>query len=380
MTINLARLPYKMTVISDIHLNHRRVPTAVICSRLDKYAFNNDIMSTVKRITIAGDLFDAIMEWPAAEVNDVELWMLSKLHACKRYGVKLRILEGTPLHDRRQSAKFLDLNNRHGIGADVRYFDKVEIEVEESTGLTFLYVPDEYRSTHAQTLREVHRVIQESNVGGMVDYAIVHGFFDNQVPASTDAHKCAEFREFVRRGVYVGHDHCAKSDGFFHVQGSFDRLGFGYESAKGFYYTTIPVEYESKADQVTFIENEEATIFTYLDCRGKTVEEVEAMAAQAAKSPPGSFFSFKIQDRLNHHPIYASYQARYPAITWEYYPIVGDKAENSDAPLLKEFSVVPINKNTITELISDRLSHLNTPQHIRELCLTYLSDYIAQET
>ena len=60
----------------------------------------------------------------------------------KPYNIILRILEGTPSHDWKQSKLFIHLNDLTKAGTDVKYIDSLSIEYIDKFGINVLY-PDE---------------------------------------------------------------------------------------------------------------------------------------------------------------------------------------------------------------------------------------------
>jgi hypothetical protein len=115
-------------VISDIHLGHNRNSAARIVENLFQAFPDNAETASLDAIFIPGDIFDNLLMFNDEDIDAIMHWSNSLLHMCKRHGIILRIVEGTPLHDRTQSKYFMRENEIGHIGADMKYIDKIDIE------------------------------------------------------------------------------------------------------------------------------------------------------------------------------------------------------------------------------------------------------------
>ncbi len=254
---------YKRLIeISDIHLGHRNTPSWLIVENLRKYILNPDVLIDVDGIIIAGDLNDRIMTMSSTGINAVTAFYNELLHMCKTYNVALRVLEGTPLHDRGQSERLLDLN--HVIKADVRYYSEMDIVYDEVLDLTIGYVPDECRETYEQAESDMEELMTTRGYTS-VHMFVMHGLFSFQLPIVKDAYNEKKWLRWVKHHIVIGHDHNPKQYGKIYIPGPFDGLKHG-EGAKGF----MIVDYKGDDWRVHRISNETAMKYISLSCVGKS--------------------------------------------------------------------------------------------------------------
>jgi hypothetical protein len=131
----------KILETADIHLGHQRTPSESTLEALDR-VINPKTLKDLDVLLIAGDFFDHLLQFPDDRVLKIEAWVCQLLLLCKKFDVVLRVLEGTGSHDCKQSRIFVNLNSSAAINADVKYVDKISVEVIERFGISVLYVPD----------------------------------------------------------------------------------------------------------------------------------------------------------------------------------------------------------------------------------------------
>ena len=220
---------YVVLGVSDVHLLHPRTPTYLIVENFRSYVLNDMALSSVKLMVIVGDFFDRMGMFGNADVQCCLTLIDDILKACARRGIVLRVLNGTPSHDRDQSVSFQTLYNLGHYALNFRYVNNIEIEHIEDLGLHALYVPDEMHADTADTLKEVERVFSINGIE-QVDYAFMHGVFDFQLPEVSKPHLKHDseyYLQRVRRHIFFGLDHRHKIQGRIGVNGSFDRCGIG---------------------------------------------------------------------------------------------------------------------------------------------------------
>lgn len=110
------------------------------------------------------------------------------LRFCKKYNAQLRILEGTPGHDWKQSRRFELINEEAKLEVDLKYFDTLSIEYNDVTDLYVLYVPDEWEENPEETLSQVKDLLIANNID-KVDIAVMHDNFEYQLPEIAKAPK-----------------------------------------------------------------------------------------------------------------------------------------------------------------------------------------------
>ena len=331
----------KAVAFSDVHTGHKTTPTANIITRLKEHV-NSLLEDKPDFIFIPGDFFDHLLTLPEDGTKLIQSFIAWLLQFCKLHDIKLRVLEGTPSHDWKQNYLFMQINHDNQINADVRYYDKLAIDYEESHNLYVLYVPDELDESTSVTLAEVRELLAAKGLQS-VDLAIMHGMFEFQVPSHLQdrlpLHSQAEYESFVNYLIVIGHDHVHKRNGKVIVPGSFDRLRHNEEEPKGYIRFTITPK--GKVNTV-FIENTEAERYVTLDLTNLTVEEA----------------LLHIDDTIKSLPQYAKVRLRYP----ENHPIAEHLSE-----LTRTYSDVVWSKSKVdkedrpnTVTVSDVLSHQYT--------------------
>lgn len=262
-------------VISDVHIGHPRTPTWHIIKTLNKYVTNVKFMSDIDALFVSGDLFDRLLNLPASEVDDLHDWTERLLRLSKKCHTPIRILEGTPSHDWKQSGTIAKMNELYGIGADLMYVDDLSIIEDESLGMTIGYVPDEYRECCEQTTVEFKELLATRGYD-KVDMIIMHGMFEYQIPkaaAKSVSHfKEKEWEDMVRHAIIIGHDHRHKSKGKIVVPGSWERLAHNEEDNKG----CLVVDVGSNVTDVYHLTNEDAMWYITID--GAKLTDVEVIA------------------------------------------------------------------------------------------------------
>lgn len=230
-------------------------------------------------IVVAGDLFDRRIDYPNDDIALIEAWGLDLLKVCAKMNIMLRLLEGTPSHDWKQSRFFLRLNEQHNINANVLYFDKVDVEYNERLQMNILYVPDEYRHTCKETQVEVEKLLRLKGLT-KVQLSVMHGTFPHQIPEKAkhvfnDYHDPVFYTSITEYHISVGHIHTSSTYGIIVPQGSFDRLRHNEEEDKGFVALYIVDTNGVKTTYVKFVVNKDAMMFKTLDVQELSFSEVK---------------------------------------------------------------------------------------------------------
>lgn len=264
----------KALVFSDVHLYHDKTKTEHIVLGLFKALADSEKLRDVDIIFISGDLFDHSVFMPNKDTRFVINFIYHLLNMCAKYDIVLRILEGTPSHDWRQSKLIIDINNNRVDPVDAKHAINLSIEHIERFGIDVLYVPDEWGSGCADTFLEVKELLDKHNLD-KVDLSIMHGCFNYQFPVNLvgkpDVHDEQSYLDITRYLIIIGHYHTPSVYERIYVPGSFDRLKHGEEEPKGYLEFTL---YDTGAYDVTFIENEDAMIYKTFDCSDTPVSEV----------------------------------------------------------------------------------------------------------
>lgn len=278
---------------SDIHLGHPRVQTHHIIESLYQAFPDNEETARLDILFIAGDVFDRLLSLPQVEVDLIQAWITDILYLCSKYNIRVRVLEGTPSHDWRQSKQFQTVAGSMGKSApDFRYVDTLSIEIIKELGdMSVLYVPDEWNADASVTLEQVRELLALHGLS-QVDVAVMHGAFDYQLPIqSSRNHDSRAYMELVKHFIFIGHVHTrTELAGKILAQGSLDRLSFGEEAPKGHYRACI----SENGNFHWFVENKNARIFKTIDCRGMTVAETMECLKDHENCPDQSAFRLLI--------------------------------------------------------------------------------------
>jgi len=263
--------------LADIHLGHNKVKTEYTVNNL-RYFFrkNKDDILTVDIIFVFGDVFDRLLSNASLDSILAYGWLSELLLFCKNNNIKLRILEGTPSHDRKQVKQLTEIIKSLGINneIDYKYYDTLDIEIMEDLGISILYIPDEYRPTADEVLKEVKRKLKEYNLD-KVDIIAMHGAFKYQIPnIQSDAfHDQDVYSDLANYTVNCGHVHNRSNYKNILVPGSFDRLTFADENdEKGGLLVTLK---KNKGFDYKVLLNERAAIFKSFDLSSNSIDEVK---------------------------------------------------------------------------------------------------------
>lgn len=262
--------------ISDIHTLNNLNETSYIIDSLYHYF---DGFSSKSRfvdldiIFLAGDIFDYFEDSRSPSVVLVLNWMSLLMAFCVKYGIKLRVLEGTPGHDFRQAKMFQSIADGHGPKLDYKYFDVLDIEIMDDLGVSVLYVPDEWKQSAAKAKEDVIEKMSEYDLKS-VTMACMHGMFDFQIPELPVEHPLKHdsswYLSIVDTFINIGHDHKRKFFERILVQGSFDRIAHGEEDKKGGIVCILdPV----LGNSYEFVENVRARIFKTITVRTKDLDK-----------------------------------------------------------------------------------------------------------
>ncbi|BAQ02745.2 hypothetical protein [Ralstonia phage RSL2] len=231
-----------------------------------------DFLKGINILFIVGDVFDRGLPVNHRDVPFIVSWIRRLLARCARTGTMVIVLEGTPSHDRLQSHLFVAINDaaEPEDKCELRYVKEVSIEYIEKYDIHLLCIPDEKNTSDEVTYRQVMDMM-EARALEKVDFGIMHGFFEFQVPVGRHSrfHSSEAYLDIVRYLIFIGHDHEFRREGRIIVQGSPDRQRHGMETPKGFVHATVNRDGSYTA---TFQVNEHAMDF-------KTVEVDEDLDA-----------------------------------------------------------------------------------------------------
>lgn len=362
--------------LSDIHLGHLKTSSLHITTNLGR-AFP-DVESTHKldAMIFGGDLFDRLLSLNQVDVPQILEWAGHLLTMCEKHKIHAIFMEGTPSHDWGQN-RLLEMLNRMGFGS--RYFHYVKdlsIVYFDDLDINVLFVPDEWRPEPDDTWLEVRTLLMEKGLE-QVDFTILHGVFDYQLPEHIKApiHVTERYQKITKHYVFGAHVHTPSVRGNVLVNGSFDRLAHGEEEAKGHWRVKFPV---GKAPIVKFHENTHAKIYKTIDCSGLTlVEALERIGDLVTDWPDDSHVRIKAAKT---DPVLASFDVlrkRFPEIHWSSKATeIESVQKNLLVDLRSTFSQVQITPDNISELLMRKVSELTNDPTVLERCQQRMTEFI----
>lgn len=362
----------RSVTISDVHLHHPRTPTQLIVDNLTQRLFNNHEVTQADIFWISGDLFDRLLTVADPDLKPIVHFICRLLYFCEKYSIALRVLEGTGSHDYHQSLLIKELIDNSNYNVDFKYFDKLTIEYEEKFDLHVLYVPDELNHDASITWHQVKALCQAKGIE-QVDYAIMHGFFDFQLPEhvnQTGAHMSSRYRELVKRYVLIGHHHLHRIfQDFVIVPGSFDRLAHNEEGPKG--YILID-DYVDRAN-IRFIENTGAKIYRTLTLRGLSLEEsLKRLDGELECLPAGSAVQIKADKK---DPIAGAMDLvrnRYAKFVFTSQFEKEDTVSVRLEEVMLEYNPIQITKENLVDLVSGRIDQKSVTPAVKRLAIELL--------
>lgn len=303
--------------IGDVHLGHARTPTEFILKNLRTTICSPSILKEIDLVTIAGDFFDKCLSYSDPQVAEIEQWITQFLWLCATHKVVLRVLEGTPSHDWKQSSFFAQQAKNANIPVDVRHVTELSIEEHTGLGVSILYVPDKWRPTTTETWSEVQGLLHEHGLR-QVDFAVMHGAFEYQLPeiVTEPAHDSKAYQDIVRYLIFIGHVHRSFVRDRIVPSGSFDRLVQGEEEPKGFHVAVVDLE--EGTFTLTFHENKKAKIYKAVDLSGVDETTLWARLDHLVRSyPKRSAFSLRVGRDNTIAKVLKEIRGRYPEYEWD---------------------------------------------------------------
>lgn len=341
--------------MSDVHLGHRTTPTYHIIESLNKMFKEKVTLREVDLLIIAGDLFDRLLHAPSSDIALVLDWLHWLVRVCRDNDVMIRVLEGTPSHDNKQPRLVMEVEKIANSGCDIKYVDDLCIEHIDRFGIDVLYIPDEYHPDTTQTLLEVRELISSKGLK-QVDFAIMHGAFDYQIPAKLlnriPHHSSEAYLGLVKYLIFIGHIHQYSMYKRILSAGSTDRLKHGEEEKKGMIHVIC---YKSGEFDANFIVNENAMIYKTLDVRELTSEQSLALVNEVVSSvPEGSYIRIKAGADNETSNAIKTFKAHHPEFNWT---TITQKQDNCKTELLSkpETGMDNLHAKTIPKLVGNRL-------------------------
>ena len=358
--------PFKAVTLSDLHLGNPRTTAEEMTKGLYAAFPDNAQTAELDLILIAGDITDYLLHLNNPAVIEIDLFFCHLFGLAAKYGIRVRLLEGTPRHDWKQARRLIELNTMAGINADVKYFSTIAIEYIEDLDINILYVPDEARDTASEVYAEVTALLKAKDLQ-QVDIACMHGQFDFQLADFIQdhvTHNSQAYLDLVKYLIFVGHVHTYMTFERIIGQGSFDRIAHGEPKPKGM------VRWELFADgsfETEFVENKLAKQYVTVEAFGMNLtdllKEVERVAGDL---PHGSWVRLQAESV---NPIFQNMEvllSRYPFFTWTRDQVT-PKKEGKEAEIEEAVIYVPprIDADNVIDLIVERMIKMGaTPEQV----------------
>lgn len=346
-----------LAVVSDIHLGHKRNPTVEIIHNLKQAFPDNSETAALDILFLAGDVFDQLLSLNEDDIWNIKLWVDHLLRLCKKHNIMLRVLRGTPSHDWEQSEVFTSLNETGQIGCALKYIKELSIEYIEAFDIHVLYIPDEWSDKTETTLELVKELMREKGLQ-QVDFAIMHGQFEYQLPPIVKAqkHDSKQYLSLVKYLIFIGHVHTFSHYDRIYAEGSFDRLRHNEEEAKGHLRAQV---FPDGTYKVKFVETIHAKKFCTIDCAHLNMEETLIRLKVYIENNEIRDHSYLRIEAEHTHPLFANMEEliRYfPMIHWE----KSEKGKEKEELILIDdntvYTPITITKENITQLLMDRLN------------------------
>jgi hypothetical protein len=361
----------RIGAVSDIHMGHARNPTASICKNFRREINNAEFLRSIDLLLIVGDFYEKLLSNDSQDSMDSDVEISLLLRNCQRYGVVLRVVEGTRSHDRGQPRRFLtNLDKQRDAGLplpDLQYFNTIHIEYIESLGIHMLYVPDDMGNT-AQTLERVRELMSEMGLS-QVDFAMMHGFFPHQlgnIPEQAHlVHDPQAYLALVRFLIFIGHVHTTSQYERIFAQGSFDRLAHNEEGPKGYLRAVVQPDGNFVME---FLENTGALIFKTIAVEtDDVVEAILQIDRQVEGLASGSYI--RVLTPVGHSILSNNKMLleRWPQFIWSQEAKDRDKKKPQVLMEVRpHYHPVILTPTTLREVVSERLKQKNYPAELVE--------------
>lgn len=366
---------FRYLSLGDVHLGHRSTPTSLVIKNLDR-TVTDELLKEVDMLIITGDLFDRQLNNGDDVVHQINRWITLLMLRCAAYGVMIRIVEGTPSHDREQSRFFTEQRINADIDVDLHYTKNLSIEYIEKIGAYFLYVPDKHNPSTDVTLAEVKKLMQDLGID-KVDFAIMHGAFSYQLPAIVPepTHNEVAYLELVRHQILIGHVHLMTVHERILAAGSFDRICHNDEQPKGMFKVSVK---EDGTWERVFIENKGAKKYVTLECHGLDTKQLNHAIREFIKDlPRGS----SVRLRCNPNDVATgdidTYTKEFQYLDWQ---LTIDKTETKKSSVAETFKAFDmsqfkdITQSSIKDLLLPSLAKFAPDEDMIHRCLKWVDN------
>ena len=373
---------FNFAQIGDIHVGHNRTPTVHVVSSLHQ-AFPDDLETAkLDAIFITGDFFDRALNLGDDQVYIIRDWITKFLHMCAKHDIVVRVLEGTPSHDWKQSRLFPHLNQLTKANCDVAHVTQLSIEYIEKLGIHVLYIPDEWRPTCEQTWEDVQNELRAHGLE-KVDYVVMHGAFPHQMPKNLhgkiEMHDPDRYMSICRHYIMIGHVHRFSIYKNILAAGSVERLAQGEEEAKGH----LRVKVRANGDnEIKFIENKNAKRYVTISCESLGETEVrEKILKIVGKLPRQSYICVKCRRDDPAAAVAIHLSATMVDYNWSIKDSKPSKTASEEFMFNKSTirkTSIAIDRSNIVSLVMERIRKNPQYDHIALQCHNVLEEIVSE--
>jgi hypothetical protein len=365
-----------MASFGDVHLHHPKTPTVHVLENLYKAFPDTPETGELDIIWLEGDLFDGLMNLPDPNVVEIRMWINYFLRLCKKRDIVLRVLEGTPSHDWKQSRLFVSINEIAQIGADVAFVETLSIEYIERFGISVLYVPDEWEPEPDDTWKQVQQLLVEHGLE-KVDFSIMHGAFNYQLPSHVQAptHSEDRYLDITRHYIFIGHVHRHSVYKRIIAAGSFDRICHGEEEPKGHVRVTV----KKTGDEIVFVPTDNSKIYKTVTCTGLEVDAaLKKVSKEIEHLPDGSYVRVEAGKTDTVLVSVDELRMKYPQFVFST-KVDKDTVVSNETliNLRNNYQPIAITRGNIKKLLIDRLQQDGQETRILQRAEELLDEYIA---
>lgn len=359
--------PYlKIGMSQDQHIFAKRLGLKPLDALRNIFG-DNDYTAQLDALFYCGDLFDFFLDVPATDIRITTTmeYMGWRLEQAVKHNYAVRVLKGTPSHDREQNEMWVTANNILGNKADFKYISELCIESHPIMG-DILYIPDEWKPTADQVWEDVVEALRVKGIS-KVDWIIMHGAFKFQLPEHLHAkldllHEESRYTAICRKYILVGHIHVKGQYDNIISNGSLDRKNFNEEEPKG----ALRIDCNPNGDKLTFIENTQARIMPTLDVRNTTLDEVIDKIQDIVSVNDPSYISIRfLGNKLDQiHLNMDAISNLFPLVEFVFKD-ADEKAKSN--PTIKldrtdfKVSEIDLSKSVVTAKLSERIGKALTP-------------------
>lgn len=343
---------FRYLTVGDVHMGHRQTPTDLIINNFWK-TVPDTLLKDIDMLIITGDLFDRQLNNGDPIAHAIDRFITILLYKCERYNVMIRIVEGTPSHDREQMQFFVEQKNNANINVDLHYSKILDIEYIEKLDAYFLYVPDKWNPSTSETLNQVKDLMHKKGIA-QVDFTILHGAFKHQLPSIVEepTHDPEEYLALTKYLINGGHVHVMSVYDRILAAGGFDRLTHNDEIPKGLFDVTVKENGEWTA---TFLENKGARRYDTLNVHGMDTKQLNYTVKEHIKTlPKGSAIRLRCDPGDVATGDIDTFQDEYPNFSWSILIEKVTAKKNTVSDSLKNFDLsefLDITPESISDLI-----------------------------